>query len=411
MKTIDTEFLIHNKNLLAHKKCVFIVGAGISVASGIPDFRSPTGIFASLREQLKISGKQLFTYNFGVKEGSRHVYLNYISTLKRLCDGAEPNTTHHFLANFPRSRVYTQNIDGLEERAGITFCKKETAKGVYLHGNLGNLACQYCGFKREFKNEDMTDFEAGKEITCSECVERSRKSVDNGQRRRPIGIMHPGIIHYQQVHPDGAFIGRMCERDMDCDLLIVIGTSLAVDGVKKLVKAFCKNGVSEGKRVLVNLTKPNKEWGDYFDYFFEGDCADFVRVTESMIKKPREVAKAMPVIEKPKVGLDIQPDSNVINPVVIIKNGVDIENPADSDTESITKEIETTDTVEDGKTENSVSVIANISQITEKEQATSFCADLQEEIENIVSESVREEVNTTKATKVVKKRKKRTVRM
>jgi len=406
MKTIDSNFLLNNKGLLAHRKCVFVVGAGISVASGIPDFRSPTGIFASLREQLKISGKQLFTYNFGVKEGSRQVYLSYISALKRLCDTAAPNPTHHFLANFPRSRLYTQNIDGLEERAGMVFSKKDTTKGVYLHGNLACLACQYCGFKREFSEEDMRVFEGGSEMACSECEERSRRSVGNGQRRRPIGVMHPGIIHYQQVHPEGAFIGRMCERDMDSDLVIVMGTSLAVDGVKKLVRAFCRNGTSEGKRILVNLTKPNKEWTSYFDYFYEGDCGEFVRVAEeimrmrggkagetsmeskacvtSEISKANEMTKASERCEISEISkpLDVAKPLDVITLSDMTKENVKstLEHPADEDEFNVK---------ETSKADMSDSTVEADS--TTMKQETSFCAGLEDEIEKIVSEGFREE--------------------
>ncbi|KAM0681131.1 NAD-dependent deacetylase hst3 [Glugoides intestinalis] len=287
MKDIDKAFIEHNKELFEHKKCVFVIGAGISVASGIPDFRSPTGIFASLKQQLKINGKNLFTYNFGIREGNRHIYLKCISTLKRLCEQAVPNRTHHFLANYPRSRVYTQNIDGLEEKAGMQFIKKDTTKGVYLHGNLSLLICQYCGFKKLFTEEDVVIFEEGKEICCTECAERRESCVASGIRKRPQGLMHPGIIHYQQAHPDGAFIGKMCEKDLDCDMLVVIGTSLAVEGVKKIVKMFCRNHRNEGKRFLVNLTRPNKEWNDYFDYFFEGDCEEFVKTLETFSKMPK----------------------------------------------------------------------------------------------------------------------------
>lgn len=276
MRTVDSKFIRANKHLFSHKKCVFVVGAGISVGSGIPDFRSPTGIFATLAQQLKIHGRSLFMYDFGIREGSRKIYLKYISSLKKLCDRAFPNETHRFLANYPRSRTYTQNIDGLEERAGMSFTKHSSTSGVYLHGNLSWLSCQYCGFKRVFTPEDESKFELAEEIECSQCCERRERCLKNGMRRRPVGYMHPGIIHYQQTHPDSAFIGRMCERDMDCDLLIVMGTSLAVDGVKKLVKMFSRCSNAHGKRILVNLTPPNKEWNDMFDFFFHGDCKDFV---------------------------------------------------------------------------------------------------------------------------------------
>ena len=281
---IDKSFLCKNSYLLSHKKCVFVIGAGISVASGIPDFRSPDGIFATLRKELKINGKELFTYDFGLKEGSRKIYLKYISSLKRLCDKALPNDTHKFLTTFPKSRIYTQNINGLEEKAGMIFSKTENTKGIYLHGNLATISCQYCGFKKAFEEQEISCFENGIEVHCIKCEERRKHCVENGIRKKPIGVMHPAIIHYQQIHPDGAFISKMCAKDLDCDLLIVIGTSLYVDGVKKLVKAFCRGPNVQGKRILINLTKPNKEWENFFDYFYEGDCNEFINTVENQKK-------------------------------------------------------------------------------------------------------------------------------
>jgi len=178
-----------------------------------------------------------------------------------------PNATHEFLANYPKSRTYTQNKDGLEERAGMKFNKTDTTKGVYLHGNLTHLICQYCGYKEEFTEEEIVKLEnisGSTEIECKACLERREHCIKNDIRKKPIGVMHPGIIHYQQMHSDGAFIGKM-------------GTSLSVDGVKKMVKMFARCENTYGKRILVNLTPPKKEWNDFFDYFYEGDCKDFIK--------------------------------------------------------------------------------------------------------------------------------------
>ncbi|KAI4290991.1 NAD+-dependent protein deacetylase SIR2 [Pancytospora philotis] len=291
MKNIDDRFIEANRHLFKHRKCVFVVGAGISVASGIPDFRSADGIFSMLRKQLRIDGKQLFTYNFGIKEGTREIYLKYIADLKKLCSESAPNSVHRFLAAYPRSRTYTQNIDCLEERAGMVFAQNGAAedrstrggapsdcelKGVYLHGNLKQLCCRYCGYKEPFTDEAVEVFARGEDILCKLCLERREACIKNNIRKRPIGNMHPGIIHYQQSHPDGAFIGKMAEKDRDCDLLVVMGTSLKVEGVKKLVKMFAKSPNAAGKRILVNLTRPTKEWEDVFDYIYEGDCGKFV---------------------------------------------------------------------------------------------------------------------------------------
>ena len=276
MKTVDDGFLRDNAHIFRHRKCVFIVGAGVSVPSGIPDFRSPTGIFSSLRQRLRIDGRNLFSYNFGLREGTREIYLRYIADLKKLCDEAQPNSVHRFLTLFPKSRTYTQNIDGLEERAGMAFSKTDSTKGVYLHGNLATLICQYCGSKVPFTDAEADVFRRGSEISCCSCQERRKAAEENSTRKRPVGVMHPGIIHYQQVHPDGAFIGKLADKDMNLDMLVVIGTSLKVDGIKRLVKLFSKQAGVIGKRIYVNLTKPTKEWHDVFDYFYEGDCLNFV---------------------------------------------------------------------------------------------------------------------------------------
>lgn len=402
MKDIDKAFIERNKELFKHKKCVFIIGAGISVASGIPDFRSPTGIFASLKQQLKVNGRNLFTYNFGIREGNRQIYLKCISTLKKLCEQATPNRTHYFLTNYPRSRVYTQNIDGLEEKAGMQFVKKDTTKGVYLHGNLSLLVCQYCGFKKIFTEEDASMFEEGKEICCVECAERRANCMTNGIRKRPQGLMHPGIIHYQQAHPDGAFIGKMCEKDLDCDLLIVIGTSLAVEGVKKIVKMFCRNHKNEGKRFLVNLTRPNKEWNDYFDYFFEGDCEDFVKTLETFTRMPKynENGECISTGHNRLSGLEtLEPDksdfessSEALQIAVHSgdKSNISLEEKPKMATleEKLAK---VTKSFSDEETIGLPVLETVLRQTNDTEVETSFCVDLQEEICSIVSKSIDED--------------------
>lgn len=268
--------LFSQPGIFTYKKCVILVGAGISVSSGIPDFRSPDGIFSRLRKQLRVSGYNFFSYNFGIKEETREIYLKYISELKKLCDASSPNLMHEFLVSFPKSRIYTQNIDGLEEKAGMLFTRTMGTHGVYLHGNLSFLVCQYCGFKSRFDSEAVKALEDGDEIFCGKCTARSNKEQNQGRRKRPIGTMHPGLIHYHQSHPDGAFIGKLIEKDKDCDMFIVIGTSLKVDGIKKIVKLFAKSISVAGRRILVNKTALGKEWDGVFDYFYEGDCIDFI---------------------------------------------------------------------------------------------------------------------------------------
>lgn len=277
MQLITSSFFRDAPWLFAYRRAVVVVGAGISVPSGIPDFRSPDGIFARLRSQLRVDGRSFFSHAFGMAEATRGVYLKNIADLIRLCRQAQPNPVHHFLAALPRSRTYTQNIDCLEEAAGMTFSKDAATRGVYLHGNIAQVVCQYCGARHPLDDTAIATFTAAEELACPDCRAYNEAATAQGRRRRPAGVMRPAIVHYHQAHPDGYFISRMLERDVNADLLIVIGTSLKVDGVRRLVKTLARVPTMAGRRVLVNLTPPTREWCDIFDFFYHGDCVDFVR--------------------------------------------------------------------------------------------------------------------------------------
>jgi NAD-dependent histone deacetylase SIR2 len=279
-KQITKEWMSQNIKKLTKKRVVIITGAGISVSSGIPDFRSKDGIFSKVRSKLKVKGTDLFSYRYSLEDSTRPIYYKFISNLKNVCDNATPSYTHSFLSRFGGScrkiRIYTQNIDGLEERCGLHPTRNKNTKLVQLHGNLKYLTCTYCGFKIEFTKERIAVYKEGGDIECERCLERyERRKVDK-RRSSPTGMMHTSIIHYHQPHPDDFFINSLCESDMDCNLVVVMGTSLKVYGVKSLVKRFARecrrNG---GISISVNLLDPTKEIKEIFDYYWKGSCDDF----------------------------------------------------------------------------------------------------------------------------------------
>lgn len=118
--------------------------------------------------------------------------------------------------------------------------------------------------------------------------------------RRPlkIGSLRPAIVLYDEIHPEGDSIGAIQTSDLGKrpDLLIIMGTSLKVFGLKKLVKDFAKavhvspikNGLGGGKVIFVNLTKPSgSEWDNIIDYHICGPTDLWVSKVEQDWRRMR----------------------------------------------------------------------------------------------------------------------------
>ncbi|PLW44108.1 hypothetical protein PCANC_13785 [Puccinia coronata f. sp. avenae] len=117
------------KAVLNAKKVAVVVGAGISTAANIPDFRSSTGLFASLKARFPnaklTSGRDLFDVNAWKDPDTLSLHFGMLAELHKMCGAAQPTAFHKFLKRLDDdgklSRVYTQNIDGLEEKVGLTY--------------------------------------------------------------------------------------------------------------------------------------------------------------------------------------------------------------------------------------------------------------------------------------------------
>lgn len=103
-------------NSLAHSLNFCLAGAGISCASGIPDFRSSEGLFQSLKKQHPqarlVSGKDLFDASLFQSEQNAAIFYTMIAQLKKMSDEAKPTQFHQFLKGLDEEgklfRVYTQ---------------------------------------------------------------------------------------------------------------------------------------------------------------------------------------------------------------------------------------------------------------------------------------------------------------
>jgi hypothetical protein len=121
--------------LRSSRAIVFLTGAGISTASGIPDFRGPGGLWTRR--------KPVYYEDFLASESARIEYWDYKLESWEIYRQAQPNAVHHAIAALERAgkvvAVLTQNVDGLHRRAGTS-----PERLVELHGTDLIVECQRC---------------------------------------------------------------------------------------------------------------------------------------------------------------------------------------------------------------------------------------------------------------------------
>ncbi|KAG8721835.1 hypothetical protein FRC09_007314 [Ceratobasidium sp. 395] len=306
------------------KRIVVVTGAGISCSSGIPDFRSSDGLYNLVKSRYPdavLKGRDLFDAALFRDPTSSAVFYTFMAELKTQIDSARPAPVHDFLATLDAKgkllRSYTQNIDGLEERAGLRTGDVNPAggggttgaprpKNVQLHGDIHRVRCTLCSASFACTSEHIDQFRTGTPPDCPECTARSDARTARAARALKCGTLRPAIVLYDEPHPLGDHIGAVQTSDLGKkpDLLIVMGTSLKVHGLRRLVKSFAKavhssrplpnnnnnnNNPSHSHSVLfVNRTAPPPgEWTGVIDYHVEGDADTWVAQVLGEWKKSR----------------------------------------------------------------------------------------------------------------------------
>lgn len=198
---------------------VFFGGAGVSTESGIPDFRSASGLY-SKKLNRNFTPEQAVSHSFFLRY-PEEFYDFYKKNL--VYPKAKPNACHTALAKLEEmgklKAIVTQNIDGLHQAAG--------SKNVYeLHGSVLRNYCMDC---REFYNAEFI-MEADGVPRCSKCG----------------GIVKPDVVLYEEGLDDRIISGAV-SAIADADTLIIGGTSLVVYPAAGLIDYF------KGKNlVLIN---------------------------------------------------------------------------------------------------------------------------------------------------------------
>ncbi|KAI9840521.1 MAG: hypothetical protein M1838_004020 [Thelocarpon superellum] len=280
--------------LRTRRKIVVVVGAGISVSAGIPDFRSSTGLFRTLRTQHKIkaSGKHLFDASVYKTDASTASFHDMVRSLSHLVTSTEPTPFHHLLATLAQQgrllRLYSQNVDGIDTSLPpLATDVPLSAKGpwprtIQLHGGLGKMVCQKCN---SLSNFDASLFEGPEPPSCPDCVQLdSVRTTIAGKRSHGIGKLRPRIVLYNEYNPDEDAIGAVSQADLRCrpDAIIVVGTSLKVPGVRRIVKEMC--GVVRGRRNgmaiwINNGPEPmSREFDKCWDLVVRGDADEVARL-------------------------------------------------------------------------------------------------------------------------------------
>jgi len=185
--------------LLERQPCVVLTGAGVSTESGIPDFRSPTGIWANV-DPLEVASIQAFRRD---PERVWSFYRDRIHLLLR----AEPNAAHRALAELERrglvQAVVTQNIDTLHSRAG-------SRDVVELHGSIRSAVCPGCLWT-EAADMVLEQLQEQPAPLCTHCGE----------------VLKPGVTMFGELLPPGA-LERATHLARAAGLVLVVGSSLEV---------------------------------------------------------------------------------------------------------------------------------------------------------------------------------------
>ncbi|KAJ4286918.1 NAD-dependent deacetylase hst3 [Collariella sp. IMI 366227] len=283
-----------------------------------PLLSSQTSFASSSRNPLPVmKGKDLFDAQIWACPVKTAVFYTFVSTLRQKVRTAEPTSSHQFVSVLRDSRklvrCYTQNIDQLEERVGLTTslalgagnrplipvppqptpllhtlhlhlrtpAPNRGVECVFLHGSLAELRCFACARTSPWDEATrLADTLAGRQPICPHCAGATAAREERGKRALGVGKLRPDIVLYGEEHPHAHLISPLVQHDLSLgpDMLLILGTSMRVHGLKVLVREFARAVHDRGgKVVFVNFTKPPESvWAEVIDYWVQWDCDAWV---------------------------------------------------------------------------------------------------------------------------------------
>ncbi|XWW94820.1 hypothetical protein V2A60_002768 [Cordyceps javanica] len=338
-------------------------------------FNSSQGSSSGRSTLPNMKGRDLFDVSVWADPVRTQVFYTFATSLRQKIKDAEPTGSHRFISHLRNRgklvRCYTQNIDQIEEKVGLStslidgpgsrgrFSRRSTANKdqlakmvdeasskepsssqksvsedlasespiprasqasasesasasqteteasstdtksstppatlkkepsqsgvecVFLHGSLEQLRCFLCGQVCSWDDEDReTATLTGQQPECPRCAGAAAEREEKGKRALGVGKLRPDIVLYGEEHPNAHLISPIITHDLALypDMLLILGTSLRVHGLKVMVREFAKTVHSKGGKVIfVNFTKPpESSWGDIIDFWIQWDCDAWV---------------------------------------------------------------------------------------------------------------------------------------
>ena len=213
--------------ILKSKRLVVFTGAGISTESGVPDFRSPGGIWD------RFDPNELNYQSFMESEAGRERYWDFHRQLWSGVSQAQPNAGHLAIAELHEigklDCVITQNIDSLHQKSGVP-----EEKIIELHGSLSWVNCLDCGEK--YPREQIQEkLDSGTKVPrCEKCG----------------GILKPATVAFgQPMSEEETFQAE--SKSVSCDLFLAVGSSLVVYPAAQMPIIAKDNGA---RLIIINLT-------------------------------------------------------------------------------------------------------------------------------------------------------------
>jgi NAD-dependent deacetylase len=206
----------------AAARIAVLTGAGISTESGIPDFRSPGGLWS------RYDPSKLTYDRFLTDADTRRTYWEIATQSYPIMRDAEPNAAHRAVAAIERAgkllKLVTQNVDGLHQKAGSS-----EDLTVEIHGSALRARCTSCGIEhdREAIHHRLAAAGdgAGGVPSCDACG----------------GPVKPATISFGQAMPERETAEAFAAA-AECDLMIVIGSSLVVYPAAAVPEVAVQNG-------------------------------------------------------------------------------------------------------------------------------------------------------------------------